>query len=257
MALHRLAGRLRGHDWFGVAVEVAIVVAGVFIALQVSNWNQERLDSARGREYLTRLRDELRADAESIGHIASFWAAVRANGVASIAHAEGGELVDASAWRTLLSYYHASQVWPYRKPDVTFQEVRSGGELLLIRNAPLRARIAAHYGAGAGSQVVEVLGLVPRYRERIRGLVPWHVQQYYWENCYQSRGNLQELLPCDAPLAEDAARAVVSALRADTQLLADLRFWMVNVNNGLVLLRDVRAEALALAAAIDEELEVR
>jgi hypothetical protein len=41
--LRRLADALRKQDWFTVAVETLIVVFGVFIGLQVGNWN----DAAR------------------------------------------------------------------------------------------------------------------------------------------------------------------------------------------------------------------
>ena len=39
-----------------------IVIVGILIALQVSNWNQGRLDRARGDSYYLRLQAELIAD---------------------------------------------------------------------------------------------------------------------------------------------------------------------------------------------------
>lgn len=188
MLLRTLARRLREHDWVAVAIEVLIVVAGVFIGLQVSNWNEQRKESARGAEYLQRLHDELLEDSRGLRDIHAFWSKAASYGEVALAYAEEGELGQGSAWATLLAYYQASQVWPYRKPDVTFEEIRSSGDVLLIRNAALRARIAYHYSAGAGSQIVEVLGLVPRYREHVRGLTPWAIQQYIWASCYLTDG---------------------------------------------------------------------
>jgi hypothetical protein len=193
-----------------------IVVAGVYLGLQASNWNDSRKESQRGREYLQRLHDELQLDARALGDISGFWGQVAGNGAAAIAYAEGGVLYEGSSWKTLLAYYQASQLWPYRKSDVTFQEIRSAGDLGLIRNPALRADIARHYSAGAGSQVVEVLGLIPRYREHVRGVTPWPVQKYIWSN--------------------------------------ELRFWMVNLSNGLMLMQDVQAQANALVDGIDAEL---
>jgi hypothetical protein len=66
MALRRLAFRIRRHDWLAVVIELTVVVAGVFVALQVSNWNESRKESALGREYLGRLRDELAQDTRDI-----------------------------------------------------------------------------------------------------------------------------------------------------------------------------------------------
>lgn len=242
-----LSGRLRQHDWTGVVIEVLIVVAGVFIGLQVSNWNEGRKDAARGNEYLLRLHDELLQDAQGLTLISQFWTKVGTNGAAAMAYAEDGVLTQGSAWKTLLAYYQASQVWPYRKPDVTFQEIRSTGSLLLIRNGELRAEVARHYSAGAGSQVTEVLGLIPRYREHVRGLVPWKIQQYIWANCYGSAGAEQALKECDSPVSEADALAVLTQLRQSPELTAELRFWMVNINNGVSLMRAVQAEATRLA----------
>ena len=69
-----------------------------------------------------------------------------------MAYAEDGVLNQGSGWKTLLAYYQASQVWPYRKPDVTFQEIRSTGSLLLIRDTALREK---HRGVWRGTTGAE------------------------------------------------------------------------------------------------------
>lgn len=58
MILHRIAEALRSRDWFTFAIEFALVVAGVFIGIQVANWNQARLDSIAESAMLDRLREE-------------------------------------------------------------------------------------------------------------------------------------------------------------------------------------------------------
>jgi hypothetical protein len=253
MLLSRIARQLREHDWTAVIIEIAIVVVGVFIGLQVSNWNDDRKDSVRGDEYLRRLHDELVLDAGQLREISAFWSQVHDYGAAALAYAEDGQLHEGSAWRTLLAYYQSSQVWPYRKPDVTFQEIRSSGHLALIRNQALRARIATHYGAGAGSQVVEVLGLIPKYRESVRGMTPWHVQQYIWSHCYEANDARQTLKDCASPVSEAQATAVIEGYRRSPELTAELRFWMVNINNGLTLMEGIRPEAEALARDVASE----
>lgn len=254
MVLGRIVAKLREHDWTAVFIEVAIVVAGVFIGLQVSNWNDDRKDSARGDEYLRRLHDELLLDAGLLLDISTFWGQVRAYGATALAYAEDGRLQEGSAWKTLLAYYQASQVWPYRKPDVTFQEIRSSGHLLLIRNPALRTRIATHYGAGAGSQVVEVLGLIPKYRESVRGMTPWRIQAYIWSSCYDSDGAQQFMKDCASPVSEAEAASVIERYRQSPDLTAELRFWMVNLHNGLILMDGIRPEAETLARDVLDDV---
>lgn len=242
-----LAARLRQHDWLAVTIEILVVIVGVFIGLQVSNWNETRKENERGREYLQRLHVELLRDADTLTKISAFWGQVQGYGETALAYAEDGQLRDGSAWKTLLAYHHASQVWPYRKPDVTFQEIRSTGNLLLIRNAPLRERIAREYGADAGSEVTEVLGLIPRYREHVRGIVPWKIQRYIWSQCYATKDTKQVLYDCESPVSEDEALRVLQLLRNEPGLTAELRFWMVNVHNGLVIMGEVQKQTRGLA----------
>tara|TARA_R110000796_G_scaffold57279_1_gene132312 strand:+ start:720 stop:992 length:273 start_codon:yes stop_codon:yes gene_type:complete len=47
MIFQRLATSIREQDWFTVAVETLIVVFGVFIGLQVNNWNAASQDRAQ------------------------------------------------------------------------------------------------------------------------------------------------------------------------------------------------------------------
>ncbi|MBA27794.1 hypothetical protein [uncultured Hyphomonas sp.] len=60
MILRRLTTALRKQDWFTVVIETLIVVFGVFIGLQVNNWNEARV--ARGNEVLLleRLEEDFR-----------------------------------------------------------------------------------------------------------------------------------------------------------------------------------------------------
>jgi hypothetical protein len=118
----------------------------------------------------------------------------------------------------------------------------------------LRADIARHYSAAAGSQVVEVLGLIPRYREHVRGVTPWPVQKYIWSNCYGSVEARQVLTGCESPLSEADAQAVLEAYRREPGLTGELRFWMVNLGNGLMLMQNVQAQVNVLVDGIDAEL---
>jgi hypothetical protein len=54
-----LAEHIRKQDWFLVGVEIIVVVVGIFIALQVDDWNQQRKDIALERQYLARMQNEL------------------------------------------------------------------------------------------------------------------------------------------------------------------------------------------------------
>jgi hypothetical protein len=58
MILRRLAAALRRQDWFTVGLEIMIVVLGVFIGIQVANWNETRVERDLERTYLTNLHQD-------------------------------------------------------------------------------------------------------------------------------------------------------------------------------------------------------
>jgi hypothetical protein len=59
MILQRIAASLKKRDWGTVVLEVLIVVVGIFIGLQVDDWNQRRQDRIDERMFLARLHDEV------------------------------------------------------------------------------------------------------------------------------------------------------------------------------------------------------
>ncbi len=68
MLFRRVKKHVKAQDWFAVAVDFMIVVIGVFIGIQVANWNDTRQTERRAAEYLERLDDEfdvIRARLES------------------------------------------------------------------------------------------------------------------------------------------------------------------------------------------------
>ena len=62
MILRRVAKSIRARDWFSFSIEFAIVVAGVFIGIQVANWNADRLERSEEAGYVLRLAADLRQD---------------------------------------------------------------------------------------------------------------------------------------------------------------------------------------------------
>ncbi|MCA8900460.1 MAG: hypothetical protein KDA53_04360 [Hyphomonas sp.] len=55
MILRRLTDAFRKQDWFTVFIETMIVVLGVFLGLQASNWNEARNDRSDASQYRERL----------------------------------------------------------------------------------------------------------------------------------------------------------------------------------------------------------
>ena len=72
MLLRRLINRVLGQDWFAVAIEIVVLVLGIVLGLQATNWADARRQRAEERDSLERLladgdanRAELRRAADA------------------------------------------------------------------------------------------------------------------------------------------------------------------------------------------------
>ncbi|MDT8439894.1 MAG: hypothetical protein RQ729_12895 [Wenzhouxiangellaceae bacterium] len=109
MILRRLTTAFRKQDWFTVMVEILIVVLGVFLGIQVANWNDARIDQGRAQAYLERIGLDLDADLATLADRKDFWRQVSRYGEAGLRYAASGSADDTSHWAVLLAYFQARE----------------------------------------------------------------------------------------------------------------------------------------------------
>ena len=68
MILRRIAEHLRKQEWTAIAIDFVIVVIGVFMGIQVANWNEARLEAQRERGYLVALQGDFREAITELQH---------------------------------------------------------------------------------------------------------------------------------------------------------------------------------------------
>ena len=247
MRFSRVSKRLREYDWTAALIELFIGIVGILIALQVSNWNQDRIDATRGLRYTQRIHDDLQVDINRIAKTRAFWKMVAGFGRKALAHGEDGTLVEGSAWKTLLAYYQAGQLLPFELEDTTFSELRDSGDLGLVANEDLRRGLPGYYRAAGAGVTANILRHDPVYRVQIRGILPLQVQDYVWDKCFRQLGGVdQELIDCPSPIPEAQAAALLASLREDQALQRNLRYWVVllGVSDKVLDSTNVAAEAL-------------
>ena len=66
MLLHRITKHVTDQNWFAVFIDFIIVVVGVYIGLQVANWNEARVETVREQELLVAVLDDLKNDMANI-----------------------------------------------------------------------------------------------------------------------------------------------------------------------------------------------
>ena len=251
MLLRRVIEHLRGQEWTAIAIDFVIVVVGVFIGIQVANWNEARVNDARATGYLERIHNDLEADLSNYRDRIHFWAVVSDYGRKGLAYADTGRAGSLTQWDLLLAYFQSSQVAEFLTTVTTYEELKSAGELGLITNIDLRNALGAYY-TNAGNPA---LSERPAYRENVRGIIPLDVQLYIWANCYASDEQAkQELRGCASPISEQRAAEIVNAIGSNKSLMAELRYWMSTMHVASLIGRDRMALARQVKASVDAEL---
>lgn len=223
MILRSITKHVESQNWFAIWLDLFIVIFGVFIGIQVANWNETRVDQQRAYGYLERIGADLDADVAAIEDRSAFWRQAADYGAVGLQFANTGDAGQHSQWQLLLAYFQASQVAELYLAQSTFDELKSAGELRLISDLDFRAELALYYLFGPA----ETLNQKPPYREHVRGLIPVAIQNYIWDACYAADArDSQQMLPCPSPVDEETAAVVVNAISTDVSLMNELRFWM-------------------------------
>jgi hypothetical protein len=226
MLLRRVIQHLRKQEWTAIAIDFVIVVVGVFVGLQVSNWNEARAERERSREYLSRIRAELVADMTELERHRDFWQEVADEGYAAIGYAETGARGGATDWEILRSFLNASQSWQFTFVDTTYSELRSAGELGLIPDAELRTALADYYVLVAARRGgLGPYHLLPEYREMVRGRMRSDIMRYYWRACFEQAPGVQIFRDCPPPEGVTGVGDIIRQLAADQDIIDALRYW--------------------------------
>jgi len=177
--LHRLAQAIRRQDWSMVVMEVVIVVLGVFIGIQVANWNEERLQQESASVYIERIREDLAANREDLSQRAAYFSKTREHGLAALQALDRPQ--DKLGEAFLIDIYQASQIVARVFGRDTYDEILAVGAIGALKNVSVRKRLANFY-RGIGAPVFLIEQIVP-YRELVRRKMPYAVQAEIRARC--------------------------------------------------------------------------
>lgn len=113
MILRRITEHVKAQNWFAVTLDFLIVVVGVFVGLQVTNWNALRTDRLAGREIVEGIADDIRRERDGL-------AAGRESGLMGV-RAANAALVAAGEPPTVAVRFPTSKIRQidYRSLDVS------------------------------------------------------------------------------------------------------------------------------------------
>lgn len=154
MILRRLAEGIRKQDWFTVVLEVLIVVVGIFLGLQVDDWNEARKDRATEAAYLQELLEDFETnDAnldQSIGQYQEIIVAM-----IGLLEQSAMDTPDWSVSQLNNAFRNIHKMPTFFDVERTFANLTGSGDLRLIRNRDIKNAIAQYQSAADLVELVQ------------------------------------------------------------------------------------------------------
>ena len=187
MILRRVVEHATTQNWFAVTLDFFIVVIGVFIGIEVANWNQARQDRQEERRYYSQLLVDLRDDLEAFSRTERLADKYDEAAQLVIDRLNGEVPPEASPGRMATAIHLAGFVNIPQASRGTYDELVSTGNLGLLRNSRLKSDIANYYATFDANRQwdsllrdqqsnywTETAGILPRpvLRAAVRGTEP-------------------------------------------------------------------------------------
>jgi hypothetical protein len=236
--LRRLSQALRRQDWATIAIEFVLLVLGVFLGIQVANWNAEREDRRKGDGFARKLVADMRAEHWRYRFLLEYHRDVHAAAESTLGALNGtAPLPDAAL---LVQAYRASQYKQGASSRATYDELVSTGNLGLIADERLRQVAGRLYSITTIDNLVNE-GLQSAYRRWYRMHIPNDVQRALSKACgdrYIQPGDYREFdhvidYPCTPELADAAVSAAARLLREDPQVVPYLQLRIADLDTRL------------------------
>ena len=242
MLLRKFNEHFIAQNWSALALDVIVVVMGVFIGIQVSNWNEVRLTNERGEELTERLVADLREEAWNIASTEEYMQDVLEN-AERLRRALVGESELANT-DLIIHAYRASQYMWRPKVRVTYDELTATGGIGSITDTELRRAASIHYNSRVFDDL-QTRGSQSLYRQIFRQIVPTAVHRELGVRC-GDRGVISDELQavdisleynCVPDLSAEQIDATAAMIRSDEALLPALRWRIAEIESDLASMR--------------------
>lgn len=238
MILRRLSQSLKQQNWTAIWIEFVLLVLGVFLGIQVSNWNADRVDRVKSAVVTERLKADLRAEGWRYRLILAYFEDVHDASEAAADALSGKALLSNEA--LLVNAYRATQYKQGASTRATYDELISTGNIGLIRDRTLLDFAVRAYSIYTIDITVKE-GVESRYRALFRMSIPNDVQRTLARQCgdrYIKPGDYTDFdhiidYPCKTGLSDATIDDAANALRADPQTLRFLRLRVADLETRL------------------------
>ena len=254
MVIRRIREHVAELNWVAVAVDVAIVVIGVFLGMQASNWNEARIENARGQKYRQRLIEDLDSNLLDFRQRAAYYRDVHDLGYAALQDLRRPQSPDPVGF--LFNAYKATYILPRSTQRATYQEILSAGATESLGDEAIRQKVANYYFSL--DTTTATIATLPPYRDRLRSGMPYEVQRAIRSDCPErntedakGRPGIVVGIDCRPKLDSAVAAAAARQVRGIPDLEQDLTRSLVDDDQKILQFRSMEQSAGKLRATLE------
>jgi hypothetical protein len=182
--LKRITVFVSRHDWFAVTVEIFVVVIGLLLAFQLDRWRELHFERHQERDYVNRLIRDMQTDILEIEEAIS--EQKMRLGLVDLLIDVAAEPKVAMDMPTLFmgAVSQAAYTYTPELTSYTFENLRSTGDLRLIRNDTLKVALFDYYGFDASQRQYRPLQFATEHRhlELASGILSMEQEKYIQEH---------------------------------------------------------------------------
>lgn len=251
MIFKRAVANLRAQNWAAIAIELAIVVVGVFLGIWVANWNLDRAERREIDNLLTQMRPELTRSMQNSDTQRAYFAVTRKYAEVALAGWAGDRNVNDRDF--VVSAYQASQIVGSTRDGQSYSMMLGGDQVRKIDDPFLRTSLMRLMSFNYDP--VSLTSLQTRYRDHVREIIPNAIQEAIRAQCGDFRikeGMISLPATCSANLPPKEIAKGAAMLRAHPELAQELQLHLSRVATFLFNLSNLDGWVRDSAKGIDE-----
>ena len=229
MIFKRAIAKLRAQDWSAIVIELSIVIVGVFIGNQVSNWNQARIEQRDNQRVLRNLKPEIASMIANFATIRSYYDTTSRYAENALAGWRGDPKMSDRDF--VVGAYQATQIYVTGVNSDTWSQIYGSDRLRTLDDRAIRKDLSVMMTTDYVSMERDVFS---EYRRHAREVIPDDVQQAVRAQCGDRSinggyGSLMLPPTCDLDFPKARIAEAAKALRAHPELASQLNFHLAAI----------------------------
>ncbi|MCB1603719.1 MAG: hypothetical protein R3F25_08835 [Gammaproteobacteria bacterium] len=253
MFLRKITKHIQNQNWFAVWVDFIIVVAGVFIGIQVANWNEQRSLFQKETQLLNELKKEIQSSITlTESKIQAYQQATDA-GKRVLSYLDTQKTCEENCWNLIVDFMHASQWQDIHINSSTYHNMRDNG---FPTNRGIIDAVEAYLAQNSNN--ADPFSALPVYRSLVRQIINIKTQEFYWKYCWSLKDGIEKYnLNCPKGISDEESKSLVTEIIENPGIRPNLTEWTGAIVSLPTTLGEQNVAARKAIDLIDEELRHR